>query len=192
MSTPQQSNGHYPQGQQPNERIVYAERQPEKKKGGCMKWGLIILGVLVLPAIISAIMSGDDSSSEGTAGDSATTTTAETAAGAVPAEQPAEEQVPAEHRNALRQADIYANTLHMSERGLYEQLTSEYGGQFSAEAAQYAVDTIDADWDENALEQARTYLNDLAMSPAAVYDQLISEYGGKFTPEQAQYAVDNL
>ena len=32
--------------------------------------------------------------------------------------------------------------MHMSYQGIYDQLTSEYGGQLSAEAAQYAVDNL--------------------------------------------------
>ena len=82
--------------------------------------------------------------------------------------------------------------MHMSKQGIYDQLTSEYGGQFSAEAAQYAIDHVEADWNANALAQAENYQEMMAMSPDAIYDQLISEYGGKFTPEEAQYAVDHL
>src|SRR5699024_2060897 len=60
-------------------------------------------------------------------------------------------EVPAEHRSALSQAESYAETMYMSKQGIFDQLVSEYGGQFSEEAAQYAVDTIDADWNQNAL-----------------------------------------
>ena len=82
--------------------------------------------------------------------------------------------------------------MHMSKAGLYDQLTSEYGEKFSAEAAQYAIDNLDANYNENALKKAQTYQETMAMSPSAIYDQLISEYGEKFTPEEAQYAIDNL
>ena len=78
----------------------------------------------------------------------------------------------------------------MSQTGIYNQLTSEFEG-FSPEAAQYAVDNVEADWNENALEKAKDYFDMQAMSPDAVYNQLTSEFEG-FTPEQAQYAVDNL
>ena len=80
----------------------------------------------------------------------------------------------------------------MSKAGLYDQLTSEYGEQFSAEAAQYAIDNLDADYKANALEKAKTYYIDMSMSKDAVYDQLVSEYGEQFTEEEAQYAIDNL
>ena len=103
-----------------------------------------------------------------------------------------EEDVPREFKSALSQADTYANTMYMSKAGLYDQLTSEYGGKFPKDAAQYAIDNVDADWKENALKRAESYQESMAMSPKAIYDQLVSEYGGQFTAEEAQYAVDNL
>ena len=87
---------------------------------------------------------------------------------------------------------MYSDTMYMSKAGIYDQLTSEYGEKFTAEAAQYAIDNVEADWKKNALESAKTYQDMMAMSPNAIYDQLVSEYGGQFTPEEAQYAIDNL
>ena len=102
------------------------------------------------------------------------------------------ESVPREYRNALSKAETYVDMFHMSERRVYDQLTSEYGENFTPEAAQYAVDNLDVDWNEVALESAKSYQDTMAMSRDAIYDQLVSDYGEKFTPEQAQYAVDNL
>ncbi|MBI6064303.1 Ltp family lipoprotein [Clostridium perfringens] len=102
------------------------------------------------------------------------------------------EEVPKEYKSALRKAKVYSDTMSMSKEGLYDQLTSEYGEKFSAEAAQYAVDNLDVNWKENALKKAKVYQETMAMSPSAIYDQLVSEYGEKFTEEEAQYAVDNL
>lgn len=99
--------------------------------------------------------------------------------------------VPKEYKSALKKAKSYSDTMHMSKAALYDQLVSEYGEQFSAEAAQYAIDNLDADWNANALAKAESYANTMHMSKAGIYDQLISEYGEKFTPEEAQYAVDN-
>ena len=48
--------------------------------------------------------------------------------------------------------------MNMSKKGIYDQLVSEYGENFSAEAAQYAVDNLNADYNKNALEKAKTYL----------------------------------
>ena len=91
-----------------------------------------------------------------------------------------------------RQAQDYDDLMYMSKAGLWDQLTSEYGEQFSKEAADYAIEHVNADWKENALKKARDYVEMMNMSPAAVYDQLVSEYGEQFTPAEAQYAVDNL
>ena len=100
--------------------------------------------------------------------------------------------VPKAYKTALRKAQSYVDNMHMSKAALYDQLTSEYGEQYDAEAAQYAVDNVVADWKENALEMAKSYQENLDMSPAAIYDQLVSEYGERFTPEEAQYAIDHL
>lgn len=100
--------------------------------------------------------------------------------------------VPAEYKSALSQASTYAETLHLSKKGVYDQLVSEYGGKFKPEAAQYAIDNVKADWNANALAQAKTYQNDMHLSPAAIRDQLISEYGAKFTAAEADYAIANL
>ena len=107
-------------------------------------------------------------------------------------EEKVEDNVPTEYKSALKKAKIYSDTMNMSKAGLYNQLTSEYGEKFTAEAAQYAIDNVQADWKENALKKAKTYSDTMNMSKAGVYDQLISEYGEKFTAEEAQYAVDNL
>ena len=108
-------------------------------------------------------------------------------------QQPAQtETVSKEYQAALKSAQSYNSFMHMSKQGLYDQLTSEYGDGFPADAAQYAVDHIQADWNENALKSAESYADIMHMSKSAIYDQLISEYGDKFEPEQAQYAVDHV
>ena len=101
-------------------------------------------------------------------------------------------EVPAEFESALTKAENYSELMHMSKAGIYDQLTSEYGEQFSPEAAQYAIDNMDADWNANALAKAKSYQELMAMSPEAIRDQLTSEYGEKFTAEEADYAVQHL
>lgn len=177
-----------------------------KKKGGCMKWGAGIVGVFIVIGLFSSL--GEDSADTTTASvDNETNTSisqaaenpenptpaaAEVAREATPVADEPDNPVPTEHHSALRQADVYANSMHMSKQGLYDQLTSEYGGQFTAEAAQYAVDNVSADWNANALEKARTYQESMDMSPGAIYDQLISPYGEKFTVAEADFAIANL
>lgn len=100
--------------------------------------------------------------------------------------------VPKEYRNALRNAKTYSDMMHMSKQGIYDQLTSEYGDQFDVEAAQYAIDNLNADYNENALKCGENYKKTMHMSKARIYDQLTSENGEKFTSEEAQYAIDNI
>lgn len=106
--------------------------------------------------------------------------------------QETEDNVPKEYKTALKSANSYSKTMHMSKQGIYDQLTSEYGGQFPAEAAQYAIDNLEADYNENALLQAQSYSKSMHMSKQGIYEQLISEYGGQFTEEEAKYAIDHL
>lgn len=95
-------------------------------------------------------------------------------------------------KNALKKAESYSSTMHMSKKRIYKQLTSEYGEGFTAEEAQYAIDNMKADWNANALAKAKSYQDSMSMSKSAIYKQLTSEYGEGFTDEEAQYAIDHL
>lgn len=53
-----------------------------------------------------------------------------------------EASIPTEYKNALKQAESYANKMHLSKKGVCDQLTSEYGGKFTPEEAQYAIDNL--------------------------------------------------
>lgn len=101
-------------------------------------------------------------------------------------------EVPAEYKAALRSAKNYSDLMSMSKQGIYDQLTSEYGEQFPPDAAQYAIDNLNADYNKNALEKAKIYRDTMDMSDSAIRDQLISPYGEQFTPEEADYAIANL
>lgn len=48
-----------------------------------------------------------------------------------------------EESNALKKAESYSKTLHMSKKKIYEQLISEYGESFTKSEAQYAIDHLD-------------------------------------------------
>lgn len=95
-------------------------------------------------------------------------------------------------KNALNKAKSYSNTMHMSKKGIYKQLISEYGEGFTKEEAQYAIDNIKVDWKKNALAKAKNYQESMSMSKSAIYKQLTSDYGEGFTAEEAQYAIDHL
>lgn len=95
-----------------------------------------------------------------------------------------------EQKNALKKAESYSKTMHMSKKGIYRQLTSAIEG-FDEETAQYAIDNMTADWFANALEKAKSYQKNMSMSKKAIYNQLTSSIEG-FTNEEAQYAIDHL
>nr|WP_280924685.1 Ltp family lipoprotein [Bifidobacterium sp. ESL0745] len=100
--------------------------------------------------------------------------------------------VPAEYTNALASAKTYSDTMHMSKQGIYDQLTSEAGDKFSADAAQYAVDNLKTDYNANALAAAKSYEKNMHMSPEAIREQLTASAGDKFTPQEADYAIQHL
>ena len=97
-----------------------------------------------------------------------------------------------EQNAAIAQAKSYANSLPISKKSLYKQLTSEYGEKYPADVAQYAVDHISVDYKMNALRLAKSYVKNINISNQALYDQLVSENGEGFTPEEAQYAINHL
>jgi len=107
-----------------------------------------------------------------------------------PKQEPANPQVPMEHRQALMMAEQYLKTMPFSKQGLYDQLTSEAGNKFPSEAAQYAVDNVKTDWKENAAKAAANYLKIMPMSKDELVEQLSSSAGDKYTLEEAQYGVN--
>ena len=91
-----------------------------------------------------------------------------------------------ESRNALQKAYDYLDYTAFSKSGLYEQLLYE---DYPEDAAQFAIDNVETDWNQNALQKAIDYLDYTAFSDQGLYEQLVYE---GFTPEQAQYAINNL
>lgn len=92
---------------------------------------------------------------------------------------------------ALKKSNCYLETLHMSRKGLFKQLTSDVD-KFTPEAAQYAIDNVDdTDWDNAALTKAKSYAKTMSMSPDAIRGQLISDAEG-FSPGEADYAIQHL
>lgn len=149
-----------------------------------MKKLLISLGILL--AVFTIFVSGCGSDKSKATTNSSPSQKQETTT------ETKEANVPREHRNALKAAEQYLSTMPFSKQGLYDQLTSPAGNQFPAEAAQYAIDNIKADWNEQALKAAKQYLKTMPMSDAQLHEQLTSPAGSKFTNEQADYAISHL
>ena len=147
---------------------------------------LSVIGVFIVICIIASAAGGSKPSNSTTNSGTTASTSSKTEA---TAKQP---DVSAEYKSALNQAGTYAKTAHMSKQGVYDQLVSEYGGKFTAPAAQYAIDNVKADWNANALAKAKDYQKQQSLSPSAIHDQLTSAAGEKFTVAEADYAIAHL
>ena len=97
-----------------------------------------------------------------------------------------------EYSAALEKAKSYNSWANMSKKRLYKQLTSKYGEKFQSDAAQYAIDHLNADYKSNALAKAKNYRKWFKDSKSAIYKQLVSPYGEEFTEEEANYAINHL
>ena len=154
---------------------VYVEKKPFYKR--VWFWILVVLVIFIGSAAVSG---GSNSSSSSSSSPSAKSSSSSSS------------HVSATKVAALKSAQTYSDTMHMSKQGIYDQLTSDAGDKFDDTSAQYAVDHVKADWNKNALKAAESYQKDQNMSPEAIRDQLTSDAGDKFTQDQADYAVSHL
>jgi hypothetical protein len=76
-----------------------------------------------------------------------------------------------------------------SRQGLIDQLSSDYGEQFSVADATVAVDNLDVDWNAQAARSAAAYLSMSGFSCQGLIDQLSSSHGEKYTVSQATYGA---
>mgnify|MGYP000157851253 FL=1 len=90
---------------------------------------------------------------------------------------------------AVRSAESYLEFKGFSRQGLIDQLSSEYGDQFSVADATFAVESLTVDWNEQAARSAQSYLEFRGFSCQGLIDQLSSEYGDQFTAEQARFGA---
>lgn len=163
-----------------------------------MKWGVVGAAVLVAVGIFGSGDNTNAPTTEDIGPAEETIAAAPEQVADVPGGQPAEDSVsannedsaPAEFQRAARKAETYATMMDMSKQRILEQLTSEYD-QYSPEAAQYAIDNLDVDFNEVALKKAESYSKTAHMSQQGIYEQLVSFAEG-FTETEAQYAIDNL
>ena len=64
--------------------------------------------------------------------------------------------IPLKYYQALNRANAFSNTMHMSKADIYDQIISAYGDNFSADAAQYAVDHLTNVWEPEEQEPVPT------------------------------------
>lgn len=96
------------------------------------------------------------------------------------------ESISSEQSRAKSMAQRYLRTMSFSKSELKNQLVFEGFNDFDA---QWAVDNIDADWNEQAVKKAEDYARLMDMSNQGLYDQLIFD---GFTSEQARHGIDNM
>ena len=201
--------------------VGVAHEESPKKGGGCLKiFAWLLVGLVLLIILAVALSGGEDSSSaeapEGSGNANATASqepsSAEDDATGDADDDPVGESgetgeaatedvadVPTDgmtsaQSNAVRAAENYLSFSAFSRQGLIDQLSSEYGDQFSIEDATFAVDAVEAsvDWNEQAARAAENYLDVTPFSRQGLIDQLSSEYGDQYTPEQATSGVEAI
>lgn len=94
--------------------------------------------------------------------------------------------------NAVKAAQSYLETFHMSRAVLLDQLSDPYGSGFTQEQAEYAVEQLDVDWRQNALETAREYRQRSALSDEDLFRYLTDPHREGFSEEEARWALDQL
>jgi Host cell surface-exposed lipoprotein len=181
---------------------------PEKKKRkGWKILGYAVAGIIGI-SVIANMGGGDDESDKAEPNQVASQTEAKQAPAdktEPKAEKPAPvEESPAEEapqpapepeftmaqEQAIASAEDYLEFSAFSEKGLIDQLSSEYGEGFSKADATFAVSHIDVDWNEQAAKAAKNYLEFDSFSRQGLIDQLESPYGDQFTHAQAVYGVN--
>jgi hypothetical protein len=79
-----------------------------------------------------------------------------------------------------------------SEQGLLQQLTSSAGAGFTEAQAEYAISSLNPDWDAQAVDAAKGYMQMGGFSQASLIQQLTSSAGNGFTQAQAEYAASQV
>lgn len=102
--------------------------------------------------------------------------------------------VPEEYKKALETAQKHVDYSHgYSKHSLYNMLTNkDYGDKFSAEAADYAVKNVKADWKENAYYNAKTYKEYGEKSNAEIERYMRNVDSNKFSDKEIDYAIEKL
>lgn len=113
----------------------------EKKKKGKAKW--IVLAVVVVVIIAAIAGGGNDNTSQTPSSEDPVATSEQSASNQETSEEKKDADVPTEYKNALKKAETYSKTMHMSKEGVRDQLVSEYGEKFTQEEADYAINNLE-------------------------------------------------
>lgn len=103
-----------------------------------------------------------------------------------------EEQLSDEVKQAINDAEAYANSMHLSKLATFYMLVEE--DYVSEDDAEIAVNKASVNWQENADYRAKSYRANTSMSKVEIFNALISreEDGDMFTEEQASSAISKL
>lgn len=113
----------------------------EKKKKGKAKW--IVLAVVVVIIIAAIAGGGNDNTPQTPSNEDPVATSEQPASNQETSEEKKDADVPTEYKNALKKAETYSKTMHMSKEGVRDQLVSEYGEKFTQEEADYAINNLE-------------------------------------------------
>ena len=167
---------------------VYVQKKPFYKR----VWFIVLAAIVIIVVFSNMSNSSESTKTTPTNGSQTTNTTNTTATNDSQVSSSEKPKVSAEFSAASAKAKSYSDVMYMSKAKIYEQLTSDAGEKFPTDAAQYAVDNLNADYNKNALEKAKSYQKTMNMSTEAIRDQLTSAAGEQFTPEEANYAIQHL
>src|SRR5699024_3630070 len=116
------------------------------KKPIWKRWWMILIYVFVGFVIVGSVVGGeeDDATAENEVTQEPSTTEDETKKdeSSEPTEEPTEEDIPREYESALSSAEHYSEMINIANPRIDPQLPSAYCNQFTAAAAQHAVDII--------------------------------------------------
>lgn len=99
-------------------------------------------------------------------------------------------KTPMEYLRALNLAKVYSAKSYLSKATIYDTLISKRDGEHVEDAAQYAIDNLEADYNKNALEKAKRYMQRANVPKEKIYSKLVDTE--KFTPSEARYAMEHL
>lgn len=168
-----------------------------------LKWILIaFVGLLALGMIIEATKSPEQKAADAAAREQKAAERAEAKKQeAARVEEKKEEAAPVEakkeeaaaaapsltgpQKNAIRSAEQYLSMGGFSRNGLINQLSADAGEGFSVADATFAVDSLNADWNEQAAKSAAQYLSIQGFSCKGLIEQLSSSAGDKYTVSEA-------
>ena len=150
-----------------------------------MKKILKIVGIVFAVLVVIGIFAPKPDKKDSTATEAKTEKKEETKTKETPKE---DANVSAEFKNAVKKAQSYDKTVHLSREGMKTQLVNF--DKFPEDAADYAVENAGIDWNKAAIEKAKSYQSTVGMSNDGLKQQLTTFE--KFTEEEAQYAIDNM